>query len=163
MSCFGLKGGIGTASRRLRIGREDFRLGALVLANYGQAGDLWLPDRRRVPAGTRGPERGSVIVVIATDVPLEHRQLRRVAARGGDWLDRLRNRHLVDVGLSLLAGQGTGGFTPRSGRRFPRATPGKPWHERDGVGRRSSDAASDGSGRRSWRVLRGSVAPAEVT
>lgn len=83
MSCFGLKGGVGTSSRRLRIGDDHFHLGALVLANYGRAGDLRLPDGRRVPAGMGSPERGSVIVVIATDVPLEHRQLRRVAARAG--------------------------------------------------------------------------------
>lgn len=83
MSCFGLKGGIGTSSRLLRVGRDDFHLGALVLANFGRAGDLRLPDGRRVPVGAGNPERGSVIVVIATDVPLEHRQLRRVAARAG--------------------------------------------------------------------------------
>ncbi|WP_338665639.1 P1 family peptidase [Pararoseomonas sp. SCSIO 73927] len=83
MSCFGLKGGVGTSSRRLRIGGDNFHLGALVLANYGRAGDLRLPDGRRIPAGAGSPERGSVIVVIATDVPLDHRQLRRVAARAG--------------------------------------------------------------------------------
>lgn len=83
MSCFGLKGGVGTSSRQLRIGDDNFHLGALVLANYGRAGDLRLPDGRRIPAGVESPERGSVIVVIATDVPLEHRQLRRVAARVG--------------------------------------------------------------------------------
>lgn len=89
MSCFGLKGGIGTASRRLRLGDETFHLGALVLANHGRPGDLRLPDGRRVVPGlepgpgTEAPERGSVIVVLATDVPLEHRQLRRVAARAG--------------------------------------------------------------------------------
>lgn len=83
MSCFGMKGGIGTSSRRLRIGGECFHLGVLVLANYGRAGDLRLPDGRRVRLGAEAPERGSVIMVIATDVPLEHRQLRRVAARAG--------------------------------------------------------------------------------
>ncbi|WP_241665412.1 DmpA family aminopeptidase [Teichococcus oryzae] len=84
MSCFGLKGGIGTASRQLLIDQAPFRLGALVLANFGNPGDLRLPDGRRVePAAEAMPERGSVIVVLATDIPLEHRQLRRVAARAG--------------------------------------------------------------------------------
>lgn len=84
MSCFGLKGGIGTASRRLRLDETDFHLGALVLANFGRAGDLRLPDGRRIdPRGEEAPERGSVIVVLATDVPLESRQLRRVAVRAG--------------------------------------------------------------------------------
>jgi D-aminopeptidase len=84
MSSFGLKGGIGTASRQIHLDGQDFHLGALVLANFGRAGDLRLPDGRRVdPRGPRLPEAGSVIVVLATDIPLEHRQLRRVARRAG--------------------------------------------------------------------------------
>ncbi|PZP45877.1 MAG: aminopeptidase [Azospirillum brasilense] len=84
MSCFGLKGGIGTASRRLRLDDTEFHLGALVLANFGRAGDLRLPDGRRIdPRGEDVPERGSVIVVLASDVPLDSRQLRRVATRAG--------------------------------------------------------------------------------
>ncbi len=89
MSCFGFKGGIGTASRLLRLDGKDHVLGVLVLANFGRAGDLRLPDGRRVdPAGARLPEQGSVIVVFATDVPLEHRQLRRVIRRAGAGLAR---------------------------------------------------------------------------
>jgi D-aminopeptidase len=84
MSCFGLKGGIGTASRRLRLDATDHHLGILVLANFGNAGDLVLPGGQRIPpTGPRGLEAGSCAVVMATDVPLEHRQLRRVAARAG--------------------------------------------------------------------------------
>ena len=90
MTAFGFKAGIGTASRRLRIGKRDFTLGALVLANFGAAGDLVLPDGRRPdPRATASPERGSVIVVIATDLPLGDRQLQRVARRGGAGLARL--------------------------------------------------------------------------
>ncbi len=51
MSCFGLKGGIGSASRRLHLDGEAFHLGVLVLANFGRAGDLRLPDGRRVDRG----------------------------------------------------------------------------------------------------------------
>ncbi|MDX0563986.1 S58 family peptidase [Sinorhizobium medicae] len=47
MTAFGFKAGIGTASRRMRIGKRDFTLGTLVLANFGAAGDLVLPDGRR--------------------------------------------------------------------------------------------------------------------
>lgn len=92
MTCFGFKGGIGSASRRLGIAGKDFYLGALVLTNFGRAGDLILPDGRRPsPAGaeSEATEKGSVIVVLATDVPLEHRQLARVARRGGAGLARL--------------------------------------------------------------------------
>jgi D-aminopeptidase len=84
MSCFGFKGGIGTASRRIRLEGEAYHLGVLVLANFGRAGDLRLPDGRRVdPSGGRVPETGSVAVIIATDIPLDHRQLGRVARRAG--------------------------------------------------------------------------------
>jgi len=84
MSCFGFKGGIGTASRVLRLDGIDHHLGVLVLANFGRAGDLQLPNGRRVdPTSAPTPESGSVIVVIATDLPLDHRQLRRVIVRAG--------------------------------------------------------------------------------
>jgi D-aminopeptidase len=84
MSCFGLKGGIGSASRRLRLDDIDWHLGVLVLANFGNAGELVLPSGQRVTAAVpRVPETGSCIVVVGTDIPLEHRQLRRVAMRAG--------------------------------------------------------------------------------
>jgi D-aminopeptidase len=90
MTAFGFKAGIGTASRRLRIGKRDFTLGTLVLANFGAAGDLVLPDGRRPdPRAPANPERGSVIVIMATDLPLGDRQLQRVARRGGAGLARL--------------------------------------------------------------------------
>ena len=84
MSCFGLKGGIGSASRQLRLDGAAYQLGALVLANFGRAGDLRLPDGRRIgPDGIGTPEAGSCIIVLATDIPLDHRQLGRVARRAG--------------------------------------------------------------------------------
>ncbi len=84
MSCFGLKGGIGSASRRTRLDGATYHLGVLVLANFGRAGDLRLPDGRRVdPASPPKPDAGSCIVVIGTDIPLGHRQLGRVARRAG--------------------------------------------------------------------------------
>jgi D-aminopeptidase len=84
MSCFGFKGGIGSASRRIVLDGALHHLGVLVLANFGRAGDLRLPDGSRAhPAEAAMPERGSVIVVLATDIGLEHRQLRRVIRRCG--------------------------------------------------------------------------------
>jgi D-aminopeptidase len=89
MSAFGLKGGIGSASRRVMLDGAAHHLGVLVLANFGRAGDLTLPDGRRVdPGAAASAEAGSVIMVIATDVPLECRQLRRVARRAGAGLAR---------------------------------------------------------------------------
>jgi D-aminopeptidase len=84
MSCVGLKGGIGSASRRLRLDNATYHLGVLVLANFGRAGDLRLPDGRRVdPASLPTPDSGSCIIVIGTDIPVGHRQLSRVARRAG--------------------------------------------------------------------------------
>src|SRR3712207_700764 len=54
-------------------------------------------------------------------------------------------------------------FTPPFGRRSPAATPGRPRRGRGGTGRRSSGAAADGSGRRSWRATRGTAGPARAT
>ena len=91
MSCFGFKGGIGTASRRFDLDGSGYTLGVLALANFGNAGDLVLPDGRRpVPPDFEAQnERGSVILVVATDVPLESRQLHRIARRCGAGLARL--------------------------------------------------------------------------
>jgi len=90
MTCFGFKGGIGSASRRLKLGGGDHHLGVLVLSNFGRRGDLILPDGRRPdPRQTPEPERGSVMIVLATDVPVEHRQLERVARRTGAGIARL--------------------------------------------------------------------------
>lgn len=90
MSAFGFKGGIGTASRVMQLDERAFTLGVLVLANFGRAGDLVLPDGRRpAPSEAGQAERGSVIVLIATDLPLETRQLTRLARRGGAGLARL--------------------------------------------------------------------------
>ncbi|MCI0752241.1 DmpA family aminopeptidase [Teichococcus vastitatis] len=118
MSCFGLKGGIGTASRRLGIGQEAFCLGALVLANFGAAGDLRLPDGRRVAEpDVPVPERGSVIVVLATDIPLEHRQLRRIAARAGTgiaWTGSFWGHGSGDIALAFS----TAGRLPHEGDAF---------------------------------------------
>ena len=90
MTAFGFKAGIGTASRLMRVGKHDFTLGTLVLANFGAAGDLVLPDGRRPdPRAPATPERGSVIVVMATDLPLGDRQLQRLAKRAAAGLARL--------------------------------------------------------------------------
>ncbi|WP_374292918.1 DmpA family aminopeptidase [Paenirhodobacter enshiensis] len=90
MSCFGFKGGIGTASRQMEICGETRTLGALVLANFGKAGDLTLPDgRKAAPQEPPETEKGSIIVVLATDIALDQRQLQRVCRRAGAGIARL--------------------------------------------------------------------------
>ena len=94
MSTFGFKGGIGTSSRRITLGGQNFHLGVLVLSNFGRAGDLRLPDGRVVAPPDiqkeeRAVEKGSIIIIAATDIPLSDRQLKRVIRRSGVGLARL--------------------------------------------------------------------------
>lgn len=90
MTAFGFKAGVGTASRRIPVDGRDYMLGCLVLANFGRAGDLVLPDGRRPdPKQAVEVEKGSIIIVLATDLPLGDRQLQRVARRAGAGLARL--------------------------------------------------------------------------
>ena len=116
MSVFGFKGGIGSASRQLRLDGTMFHAGVLVLANFGRAGDLTLPDGRRLgPASAPSAERGSVIVVMATDVPLEHRQLQRVIRRGGAGLAHLGSFYGHGSG-NVCIGFTTANRTPHDAR-----------------------------------------------
>ena len=95
MSSFQLKSGIGTASRQaLLCGGARYTVGALVLANYGvQANLVWggQPLGRRLAArqpARSEPEKGSIIMVLATDAPLDARQLKRLALRAAAGLAR---------------------------------------------------------------------------
>ena len=81
MVCYGCKGGIGTASRRAELPGTAFTVGALVLTNYGRAGDLRRMGRPPAPQGEVTPDRGSVITLLATDAPLSARQLDRLSRR----------------------------------------------------------------------------------
>ena len=73
---FGWKGGIGTSSRKV----GDWTLGVLVQTNYGGALRI---DGRRIerPRRAQDPEHGSCMIVVATDAPLDARDLERLAAR----------------------------------------------------------------------------------
>ena len=85
MITYEYKGGTGTSSRTIETRLGRFTVGALVQANHGlrpwltvcgrRVGDL-LPGRRCFAA-----ERGSIIVVLATDAPLLPGQLERLARR----------------------------------------------------------------------------------
>ncbi len=93
MVAFGFKGGIGTASRVLPERLGGYTVGVLVQTNFGgiltingapvgrELGRYYLRDE--LERGTKGsaPEEGSVIIVVATDAPLEARGLRRLAQR----------------------------------------------------------------------------------
>ena len=84
MSCFGFKGGIGTSSRVIATQLGGWTVGVLVLANFGQQEALAIDG---VPIGKLlledGPEpdRGSIVMIVATDAPMIDRQLKRLARR----------------------------------------------------------------------------------
>ena len=97
-TCFGWKGGIGTASRVLPIELGGFTLGALIQSNFGRAPDLVIDGvpvgRLLTPEGYVDPiERGSIMIVLATDAPLSSRQLERVAKRSGAALARVGSHY----------------------------------------------------------------------
>ncbi len=97
MSSFQLKGGIGTASRRAALADgAQYTVGALVLANYGvQSNLVWGgaaigAQLAALAASAAQPEaeKGSIIMVLATDAPLDARQLQRLAGRAAAGLAR---------------------------------------------------------------------------
>ena len=99
-SALGFKGGIGTASRRVRVGEATYTLGVLVQSNFGgaleirglqvgrllgrtgflerwtpAAGQAWRPELDPDAAG------GSIMIVVATDAPVDAHGLGRIAYR----------------------------------------------------------------------------------
>jgi D-aminopeptidase len=109
-SCFGWKGGIGTASRALPADAGGFTLGALVQTNFGRPGDLLVKGvavgRHVRPPGTRkwpSPDSGSIMVALATDAPLTARQLGRLCVRAGVALARTGSHYDHGSGDFVIA------------------------------------------------------------
>jgi D-aminopeptidase len=146
MSCFEFKGGVGTASRLVepvdrraswsdpgRKGRtapaQTYTIGVLALANFGRIERLTvdgvpvgrvLADDGWPETGARmEQERGSVIVVVATDAPLLSPALTRMATRAGLGLAR----------TGSVAGHGSGDIflAFSTGVRVPRGSAGALW------------------------------------
>ncbi|NCB42552.1 MAG: S58 family peptidase [Clostridia bacterium] len=91
MEMMALKGGIGSASRILDIEGEEYTIGTIVMTNYGTDDNLVIggdPIGRRIYAQRKKEDKGSCIIVIATDIPMVDRQLRRVALRATHALAR---------------------------------------------------------------------------
>jgi D-aminopeptidase len=91
MVCNEFKGGIGTSSRKVTMKVGGYTVGVLVQCNYGSRSNLRIagvPVGREIPedrayasAPFRELDRGSIIVVVATDAPLLAHQLKRLARR----------------------------------------------------------------------------------
>jgi D-aminopeptidase len=118
MVSYGFKGGIGTASRRLPAEEGGYTVGVLVNANHGRrpelivagvpVGKLYEPERM---TGHHGAGEGSIIVIIATDAPLDARQLGRLAKRAALGLARTGATARHSSGDFMLAFS-TGGTIP---------------------------------------------------
>ncbi|CAE6706334.1 P1 family peptidase [Nitrospira defluvii] len=127
MISYGFKGGIGTASRRLAASDGGYTVGVLVNANHGRRPELTmggvpvgrqydaagprsghlgdeLPSRLHVDReGTSGNAEGSIIVIIATDAPLDSRQLTRLGKRAALGLARTGSTARHGSGDFMLA------------------------------------------------------------
>jgi len=97
---FGWKGGIGTSSRRLPANLGGFTVGVLVQTNFGgvltiagapvgqELGQYYLRQELQRAGSVKDKADGSCMMVIATDAPLDARNLKRLAARA--WLGLAR-------------------------------------------------------------------------
>lgn len=93
MCCYSLKGGIGSASRTFELYGSTYTVGSLLLTNFGSLRDLTIGGDRVgeklwAEKEAEEKEKGSVIIIIATDAPLSARQLKRVARRAQSGIAR---------------------------------------------------------------------------
>jgi D-aminopeptidase len=113
MVSYGFKGGIGTSSRRVSETEGGYTVGVLVNANHGRRPELVVGG---VPVGrlyeavppvaqalSPGQSEGSIIVIIATDAPLDGRQLTRLAKRAALGLARTGSTARHGSGDFMLA------------------------------------------------------------
>lgn len=116
--CYGWKGGIGTASRAVAA----YRLGVLVQTNFG--GQLTMggaPVGRELARTAEGAGDGSCMIVVATDAPIDARDLRRVAARAVFGLARTGSSYSHGSGDFAIAFSTSPELRSRYGERAPRA------------------------------------------
>jgi D-aminopeptidase len=113
MVSYGFKGGIGTSSRQLPETEGAYTVGVLVNANHGRRPELIVTG---IPVGQRyekmppvaqalspGQSEGSIIVIIATNAPLDSRQLTRLAKRAALGLARTGSTARHGSGDFMLA------------------------------------------------------------
>lgn len=95
--CYGLKGGIGSSSRQLELDGVRYTIGVLVQSNHGKTAHLTVDGQKvgqkllaqnPLAAFSSPTDRGSIILIVATDLPVSDRQLRRIIKRAGVGLIR---------------------------------------------------------------------------
>lgn len=124
MLCYSLKGGIGSASRLMEMDGETYTMGVLALTNFGMLSDLLVNRKavgeelkRAMEQSHEEKDKGSVIVIVATDLPVSERQLNRIIKRTVTGLSR----------TGSIIGHGSGeiviGFSTAT--KIPHQKPGK--------------------------------------
>ena len=122
----GWKGGIGTASRVVEVVGTRATVGVLVQTNFGgrlivagvPVGDgLAARGLKSTSASAPTGRDGSVMIVVATDVPLEHRELERIALRSFLGVGRTGSYMSYgsgDYAIAFSTGRGRGVRDPRT-------------------------------------------------
>ena len=85
-TCYGMKGGIGSSSRLMTLDGHTYTMGVLVQSNYGASADF---RRAALPENLAESDQGSIILIVATDLPLSTRQLKRILRRTSVGMARL--------------------------------------------------------------------------
>lgn len=127
--CLGWKGGIGTSSRRLPASLGGFTVGVLVQTNFGGALTIagvpvgQLLGRYSFKQALDADSGGSCMIVVATDAPLDARQLERLAARAPLGLARAGSSGSGGSGDYAIAFSAHPEVRLRHGERQPRPAP----------------------------------------
>ena len=125
MVCCGFKGGIGTSSRVIEIGGENYTIGTMVMSNFGMMEELRIDGYNvgRILAKKYGNQTkkrdiyGSIIVVLATDLPLSSSQIQRLCKRSALGIGRVGS-HAAHGSGEIVVGFSTGNTIPM-GKRSP--------------------------------------------
>lgn len=95
MLCYSLKGGIGSSSRIMEMSHGTYTMGVLVLSNFGILSDLLVKGnavgqelKEAIEDSYKEEDKGSIMIIVATDLPVSERQLNRIIKRSVAGLSR---------------------------------------------------------------------------
>lgn len=124
MLCYSLKGGVGTSSREMEMQHGKYTMGVLVLTNFGSLGDLTIGGKRigkeiekALRETVQEEDKGSIIIIVGTDLPVSERQLNRILKRTVTGLSR--------TGSIITTGSGEVVIGFSTATKIPHDNPGK--------------------------------------
>jgi len=123
MVCCDFKGGIGTSSRLVEIGKVSYTVGVLVMSNFGSMEELRIdgyPLGRELATVQGNYQRrtesyGSIIAIVATDLPLTSSQINRLCKRSALGIGRVGS-HAAHGSGEIIVGFSTANSLP-SGKK----------------------------------------------